>query len=74
MLLFRSKEHARDWCKQQGMPVGDIVPFGQVWELSQAWYGNRLDANYTGRSFSEANEIFAKVGLNGPFWRFPPDH
>ena len=70
MLLFRSKEHASDWCEQHQMPTGEVLPYEQVWELSKLWYKDRLKPDFAGRSFAEAHSIFEAVGLKSSFWRF----
>jgi hypothetical protein len=41
----------------------------QAWELSQKWYGNRLDPDFRRPTREEAQAIFASVGLTGDFWR-----
>jgi hypothetical protein len=40
----------------------------QAWALSQKWYGNRLEPDFRRPTAEEANNIFASVGLTGPFW------
>lgn len=70
MLLFRSKEHAAQWCAANRMPAGVTLPYEQVWELSKLWYADRLNPDFAGRSFAQAHAIFEAVGLTGPFWRF----
>lgn len=70
MLLFRSEEDIKDWCREQGMPLGQVLTLEQVWQLSQSWYGSRLEAEYTGRTAVEAEKIFRQVGLADPFWLF----
>lgn len=70
ILLFRSVEAVDEWCAARGVAKGAVVPLAQVWALAQAWYANRLDRDYHGRSATEAEAILASVGLTGPFWRF----
>ncbi len=74
MLLFRSKEHAQGWCRRQGMPLGEVVPFEQVFALSKLWYRDRLSLDYSGRSHEQAHHIFEQVGLVSDFWRFDQHH
>jgi hypothetical protein len=45
-----------------------MLPLGQVWALSQAWYGNRLSPDYQGRTREQVAAIFAGLGLRGAFW------
>jgi hypothetical protein len=40
----------------------------QAWALAQKWYGNRLAADFRRPTKSEAQAIFASLGLVGPFW------
>jgi len=68
MLLFRDEAHLGNWCQRQGRPRGEIVSPAQVWALAKAWYHNRLDPTYSGRSLAEAEAIFRKVGLTSSFW------
>ena len=41
----------------------------QAWDLSRAWYGNRLEPDFRRPTIDEARAIFAGVGLTGEFWR-----
>jgi hypothetical protein len=45
------------------------MTIAQAWDLSQMWYGNRLDPDFRRPTVDEARAIFASVGLTGPFWR-----
>ena len=40
----------------------------QTWDLSRAWYGNRLSPDYRGRTAEEIREVFDGVGLTDEFW------
>ncbi len=42
-----------------------------MWRLSTAWYGDRLDPDYTPKSSEVLQSLFDVVGLRGPFWRLP---
>jgi hypothetical protein len=68
MLLFRSGEDAHQWCQDRDRPGGTLLGLDQVWALSRAWYSNRLDLGYAGRSGPEIAELFRSVGLTGHFW------
>lgn len=46
-----------------------MLSIAQLWALSKAWYSNRLDFDYMGRTVDEAQQIFAQLGLNTPFWQ-----
>ncbi len=69
MLLFRSDAVVDDWCAATGEPRGETVPLAQVWALSQAWYANRMDPTYRGRTAEQAVAVFEQVGLRSAFWR-----
>jgi hypothetical protein len=58
------------WCAERGAAKGEALPLAQVWMLAQAWYADRLNADYSGRSAATVEAILAGVGLTGPFWRF----
>jgi hypothetical protein len=45
-----------------------MLPLSRVWELAQAWYRDRLDPGFRGRSLEEASAIFRELGLTSPFW------
>jgi hypothetical protein len=45
-----------------------VLTLGQVWALSQAWYGNRLSPDYHGRTREQVRAIFEGLGLVGDFW------
>ncbi|MEZ4668409.1 MAG: hypothetical protein R3E39_10880 [Anaerolineae bacterium] len=70
MLLFRAEEDVVQWCEQTNRPRGALLTLEQIWALSQAWYGNRMSPHFRGRSAAEAEQIFASLGLNDPFWRY----
>lgn len=40
----------------------------QAWQLSQLWYGTRLDPDCRRPTADEARAIFASVGLTSAFW------
>jgi hypothetical protein len=68
MLLFRSEEIIDDWCAAMREPRGETLPLEQVWKLSQAWYGDRMDPGFRGRTIEQAVDIFGRVGLRSDFW------
>ncbi len=43
MLLFRSEEHVRRWCRAWKCKPGAIFSLEKGWRLAQAWYADRLD-------------------------------
>ena len=45
-----------------------LVGMDQLWGLSTAWYGNRLDPDSRRPQPEEMRAIFAGLGLEGDFW------
>ena len=56
------------WLDERGYEKGAVLDLEAVWELSKAWYGGRLDAEWRGRSPQEAQAVLTGVGLTGSFW------
>jgi len=69
MLLFRSEEHVERWCRTRSLPKRPLVSLDQLWELSVAWYSNRLTPEARRPVGAEIREIFDRLGLTDPFWR-----
>jgi hypothetical protein len=69
MLLFRSEQHVDRWCTQWGRERGGILTLAQGWELAKEWYADRLSANWRPKTVDEARAAFARIGLQGEFWR-----
>ena len=69
MLLFRSEEHVGRWNERRGAPGGAVLTPRQGWELAGAWYGDRLSPDWSRRTPDEAQAVFERLGLRGPFWR-----
>lgn len=68
MLLFRSEGDVDRWCERRGRARGAVLSLDQTWALARAWYHDRLDPSFRGRSAAEAVAIFRGLGLTGPFW------
>jgi hypothetical protein len=68
MLLFRSEETVAGWCEARGVPLRPLVTLDQLWSLAQTWYGNRLTVDSRRPGPDEMAGIFARLGLEGPFW------
>jgi hypothetical protein len=47
---------------------GAVVDLPTIWRLGKVWYGDRLHDDHRRRTPSEATEVFAELGLTGPFW------
>jgi hypothetical protein len=48
--------------------AGAAVPLAAVWELSQGWYGDRLEPGYRPSSTDRLQKLLGAVGLTGEFW------
>jgi hypothetical protein len=68
MLLFRSEEHAGRWNEMRGEPGGAFLTLNQGWELARTWFRDRLSSDWRRRTPAETQEVFASLGLTGPFW------
>lgn len=68
MLLFRSEEHVERWCRARNLAKRPIVTLDQIWQLSVAWYGNRLTPESRRPMGDEVKQIFQQIGLTGEFW------
>lgn len=68
MLLFRSEENVNKWCAERAIARRPLVSLEQLWQLATAWYENRLSAESRRPDANEMVQIFASVGLDGPFW------
>jgi hypothetical protein len=68
MLLFRSEETVGEWCSARGLAKRPLVSLDQVWVMAREWYGNRLTVDSRRPGPDEMVEIFARIGLTGPFW------
>lgn len=70
MLLFRDEEHVERWCRQWHLPVGAILSLPTAWQLAQAWFGaDRSELSWTRPSPGDVEAIFARLGLDGDFWK-----
>jgi hypothetical protein len=68
MLFFRSEERVREWCEANGSPVRPTVSIAQLWGLAAAWYATRIQPDSRRPQPAEMRQIFAHLGLAGPFW------
>ena len=57
------------WLRDREVQRGAILTIGQVWMLSQLWYGDRLAPDFRRPTMDEAHVTFERAGLTGPFWR-----
>ena len=56
------------WCAARGRLPGAIISLSTAWNLAEAWYANRLQADWRRRTAEEAQDVFRRLGLNDPFW------
>jgi len=68
MLLFRSEETVTQWCEARGLLKGPSISLNQLWYLAMTWYATRLTVESRRPGPEEMGEIFARIGLEGPFW------
>lgn len=68
MLFFRSEEQVNAWCRANGVTRRPLVTLDQLWKLSVAWYSTRLTPEARRPAPQEMRQIFARIGLDGPFW------
>jgi hypothetical protein len=68
MLAFRSEAHVDRWCEQRHLERGAVFPLETCWQLAREWYGDRLSPDWRRRTPTEAEAVFAGVGLVGDFW------
>jgi hypothetical protein len=43
-----------------------------MWTLSRAWYGDRLEPEFTPRSIEATQRLLDAVGLTSRFWQLQP--
>lgn len=65
---FSARDEIREWCKNHGLPQGESISAGTLFELARAWYGKHQDPDWVKWSVPEAQKIFSAVGLTGDFW------
>jgi len=68
MLLFRSEETVTQWCEARGLLKRPSINLNQLWYLAMTWYATRLTVESRRPAPDEMREIFARIGLEGPFW------
>lgn len=69
MQAFRSEAHVDRWCERSGLERGAAFPLETAWRLAENWYRDRLSVDWQRRTAEEAQELFASLGLTGPFWK-----
>ena len=67
MRFFRSEETLHEWQAQHKLG-GEYLSLGQTWQLSQAWYGTRMNLEFHGRTPAQIEELFRSLNLTSDFW------
>ncbi|MFZ0014263.1 MAG: hypothetical protein WAL25_09135 [Acidimicrobiia bacterium] len=57
------------WLAGQGRRRGFVVAAQTMFDLSLEWYAGRMGSDWEPPSAADAEAIFARHGLTGPFWR-----
>jgi hypothetical protein len=68
MLFFRSEDLVNAWCQARGITPRPIVSMEQLWQLAVTWYATRLSPKARRPRPDEMRRIFARLGLDDPFW------
>ena len=69
MLAFRSEAHVDRWREQRSLQRGATFSLAQCARLAQAWYADRVAADWRRKTADEVEALFAELGLEGEFWR-----
>jgi hypothetical protein len=72
MLLFRSEEHIKAWCRARRLEPAAILSLNQIWDLARIWYHDRTDPTWRRKTADEAEAVFAELGLTDEFWKLRP--
>ncbi len=67
MLLFRSEGHVTAWLA--GRRPGATIPITELAELAEAWWSDRLAAEWRPNTREQNQAVLDRLGLKGPFWR-----
>ncbi len=68
-MLFRSEDEIDAWRKRKRLARGAVLSLGQVWDLAQRWYTDRMSLDFRGRTAQGAVAIFHDLGLRSDFWQ-----
>jgi hypothetical protein len=72
MNLFRSEEHVERWLGAR--PPGATIPVTTLSQLAQAWWGDRLSADWRPHTRDQNQAILDGVDLTADFWQLPLPH
>jgi len=65
---FKARQDVESWCTRHALPQGAILTLPQLWGFARDWYGAYLDEPWKKRSLPDAESLFQRHGLTGPFW------
>jgi hypothetical protein len=71
VLPFAREDDVTAWSARHALPLGEIVPLSQLLDLAREWYGRHAASDWRKWTIPEAQAIFERVRLRGPFWRLP---
>jgi Alkylmercury lyase len=71
LVAFHQPGDAAAWADRHGFTPGQVLPITLLGDLARRWYGRHADRDWTKWTISEARQILADVGLQGPFWDLP---
>ena len=69
MNLFRSEEHVARWLDANGYDAGATLGAGEMCDLAQAWWSDRLAPGWQPHTLERNQAILDGLGLTGEFWR-----
>ncbi|GAA3788515.1 alkylmercury lyase family protein [Micrococcus endophyticus] len=69
--LFCTREHAEQWTAEHAPGQGYVAAARTVWDLAQAWYGDRIDPDFTPHTREHNQRLLEERGLTGEFWELP---
>jgi hypothetical protein len=67
MLVFRSEDHLSRWLA--GRQPGATIPASKLAELAEAWWWDRLAADWRPHTQEQNQAILDRIGLTDEFWR-----
>jgi hypothetical protein len=67
MNLFRSEEHIARWLA--GRRPGATLAAPKLWELSCAWWDDRISPEWVPHTREQNQAILERLGLTGEFWQ-----
>lgn len=67
MLCFRSEAHLARWLGDR--TPGFTLSLEKLSELANAWWGDRLAADWRPHTREQNQGILDRLGLTGEFWR-----